>query len=60
MSLSSKIEANSANYQKWEVSSAITVISNDYVQVPVTLINICAELALQDFANNESSYSWLL
>jgi hypothetical protein len=31
-------KANSANYQKWEVSSAITIISNDYVEVPVTLV----------------------
>jgi hypothetical protein len=31
-------KTNSNNYQKWEVSSAITIISNDYVQVPVTLL----------------------
>ena len=27
---------NSNNYQKWEVSSAITVFSNSYVEIPVT------------------------
>jgi hypothetical protein len=31
-------KANSANYQKWQCSSAITIITNDYVEIPVTLV----------------------
>jgi hypothetical protein len=44
-------KANSANYQKWEVSSAITIISNDYVEVPVTLIT-SAGTGSTGFSNN--------
>jgi hypothetical protein len=44
-------KTNSANYQKWEVSSAITVVANDYVQVPVTLIT-SAGTGTTGFANN--------
>jgi hypothetical protein len=43
--------ANSANFQKWEVSSAITVIPNDYVQVPVTLLS-SGGTGTTGFANN--------
>jgi hypothetical protein len=43
--------ADSDNYQKWEVSSAITVISNSYVEVPVTLIN-SGGTGTTGFANN--------
>jgi collagen type VII alpha len=42
---------NSANYQKWQVSSAITVIANDYVEVPVTLLT-SAGTGTTGFANN--------
>jgi hypothetical protein len=42
---------NSANFQKWEVSSAITVIPNDYVQVPVTFIS-SGGTGTTGFANN--------
>jgi len=30
--------SDSNNYQKWEVSSPITEISNSYVEIPVTYI----------------------
>jgi hypothetical protein len=43
--------ANSNNYQKWEVSSTITIIPNDYVEVPVTLIN-SGGTGTTGFANN--------
>jgi hypothetical protein len=43
--------ADSDNYQKWEVSSAITVIPNSYVEVPVTLIN-SGGTGSTGFANN--------
>ena len=42
---------NSANYQKWQVSSAITIVPNDYVQVPVTLLT-SAGTGTTGFANN--------
>jgi hypothetical protein len=46
-------KANSANYQKWEVSSAITIISNDYVEVPVTLVT-SGGTGTTGFSNNVS------
>ncbi len=42
---------NSANFQKWEVSAAITVFPNNYVIVPVTLIN-SGGTGTTGFANN--------
>jgi hypothetical protein len=44
-------KTNSANYQKWEVSGAITIVANDYVQVPVTLIT-SAGTGSTGFSNN--------
>jgi hypothetical protein len=46
---------NSANYQKWEVSAAITVITNSYVEVPVTLIT-SGGTGTTGFANNENIF----
>jgi collagen type VII alpha len=46
---------NSANFQKWEVSGAITVFPNDYVIVPVTLIN-SGGTGTTGFANNASIF----
>jgi hypothetical protein len=43
--------ANSTNFQKWEVSSAITIFTNDYVVVPVTLIS-SGGTGTTGFANN--------
>jgi len=44
-------KTNSTNYQKWEVSGSITIVSNDYVQVPVTLL-ASAGTGSTGFSNN--------
>jgi hypothetical protein len=46
---------NSLNFQKWEVSAAITIFPNDYVIVPVTLIN-SGGTGTTNFANNENIF----
>jgi hypothetical protein len=46
---------NSVNFQKWEVSAAITIFPNDYVVVPVTLIN-SGGTGTTNFANNENIF----
>jgi hypothetical protein len=46
---------NSTNFQKWEVSAAITIFPNDYVVVPVTLIN-SGGTGTTGFANNENIF----
>jgi hypothetical protein len=46
---------NSTNFQKWEVSSTITVVPNDYVEVPVTLIS-SGGTGTTGFANNENIF----
>ncbi len=46
---------NSVNFQKWEVSAAITIFPNDYVIVPVTLIN-SGGTGTTNFANNHQIF----
>jgi collagen type VII alpha len=46
---------NSNNFQKWEVSSTITIIPNNYVEVPVTLLN-SGGTGTTGFANNENIF----
>ena len=41
-------QTDSSKYQTWTVSSAITVVPNDYVQVPVTLVT-----SNWSFSNND-------
>ena len=41
-------QANSNNYQKWTVASTITIVPNNYVEVPVTLVT-----STHSFSNND-------
>ena len=45
-------KSNSDNFQKWQISSAITIIPNDYVQIPVTYVD-SGGTGYSNFSNNE-------
>jgi hypothetical protein len=44
-------KTNSANFQKWEVSGTITIVTNNYVTAPVTLLS-SGGTGTTGFANN--------
>jgi hypothetical protein len=44
-------KTNSANFQKWEVSGTITIVANNYVTAPVTLLS-SGGTGTTGFANN--------
>jgi hypothetical protein len=46
-------ESNSNDYQKWQVSASITIVSNSYVEIPVTLIT-SAGIGTSNFSNNDN------